>query len=139
MLAHTPGGTCMKLAHIYGTIAVIAMISTTPALIADSAKQDAENGTSTQGTAKRSNITGGTYSWGADGNLHMDVAFDGETIAFDPATGTAMVVKSGMTKSEFKALAKEKNVPVKMLSNDEYQVGMEIFVFESGKLTRSRK
>lgn len=102
------------------------------------AEAQAEVSPEMMGEEQRSSITGGSFAWGDSGGLQIDMAFEGEMIAFDMANGSAMVVSSGMSKADFKALAEENGVAIDALSDDEYKVGSDIFVFENGVLTRTR-
>lgn len=90
------------------------------------------------GQEQRSSISGGSYSWSDSGQLQFDIEFEGDMIAFDFVNGTGMKVTSGMSKAGFKALAEKEGVSLRTLSEDEYQVGQDIFVFEKGVLTRTR-
>lgn len=91
------------------------------------------------GEPQRASGTGGSVSFGSDGQLRYELEFEGDMIVFDPTTGAAMQVSSGMSKSEFKALAAENGVTLIELSEDEYQAGMgDVFIFENDVLTRVR-
>ena len=90
------------------------------------------------GEPQRAAVTDGSFNWNASGGLQIDMAFQGDMIAFDPVNGAAMKVSSGMSKAEFIALAEQHGVALDALSEDEYRVGADIFVFENDVLTRAR-
>ena len=117
---------------------VMAELERLEAQYAEPAEEPAAPGPEMMGEEQRASISGGSYAWGDSGGLQIDMAFEGDMIAFDPVNGGAMVVTSGMSKAEFKALAEQNNVALNALSEDEYQVGSDIFVFENDVLTRAR-
>ena len=118
--------------------AVMAEVARLEAQQSASVEEPPTLGPEAMGEPQRASGTGGSVSWNDSGGLQIDMAFEGDMIAFDPANGAAMVVSSGMSKADFKALAEQHGVALEELSEDEYRVGSNIFVFENDLLTRAR-
>ncbi len=88
----------------------------------------------------RSTITDGSYTIDASGQVHTDLAFEGEHPIIDMTVPTLLVVRSGMTLAEFMRAVADSKASMKQLSETEFQIGgAEVVIFVDGKLTRIRK
>lgn len=88
----------------------------------------------------RSKITDGSYRLDPYGHMRMEYAFEGEEPIIDMKAGAILVVKSGMTKEEFKKAVVASGVTMTQLSENEFQIGgNEVVIFVDGKLARMRK